>query len=100
MSSTENRVPGCYDADGRKLAIGQAVKFLDIHGVVTFESGAYGIAFDDPIDWTRVKNKIEPTSGYMNRLNACMNDHFISFWEIIWNFDDEEGRMSAVEVIN
>ena len=79
---------GCRDAGGNELKIGQKAEFLGMTGTVTFESGAYGLSFDCPIDWTKIKNEIEPTSGYMNRLNACMNDYFISFWEIIWNFDD------------
>lgn len=89
---------GCYDADGNELKLGQGVEFLGMPGIVAFEHGAYGIAFDRPIDWTKVKNETEPTSGYMNRLNACMNDYFISFWEIDWNFDGEEGRIPSVKI--
>lgn len=94
----ENPFTGCYDEDGRELRIGQAVTFLGHPGTVAFEYGAYGIAFpsERPIDWAEVKREIGSAAGCLDRPSACMNDHFVSFWEIAWNFGGEENLVPRV----
>lgn len=76
-----------HDANGEELNIGDSVIFLGQRGTVTFEYGAYGIGFKDGVNWYPIEDCIRTTTG--NQPAFCKNDNFISFWEIIWNMDDD-----------
>ena len=90
---------GCCDENGIELHVGQKVMLLNQTGDVTFECGAYGIAFSQPIDWAAFEAAIPATTHSRNPLHACFNDNFISFWEIIWNFNAEDDVMPNVKLV-
>ena len=89
---------GILDEDGDKICLGDGIKFLNTYGQVVFECGAYGIGFYDAIDWDFVREQIPIVTGCDNSLRACENDNFISFWEIMWNFNCEENLCSVVRI--
>lgn len=72
---------------------GDIVDFLGMVGEIVLMAGAYGISLRySQIDWDAVEKKIPEVTGCNNRLSSCMNDNFISLWEIIWNFNVEEAN--------
>ena len=52
------------------------------------------------IDWDDIEKHIKEQVGNYNSLYACLNDNFISFWEIAWNFECEEDFIHVVEVVS
>ena len=82
----------CFDEDGNELFLNDAVRFLGQTGTVTFECGAFGIGFETQIDWDEVEKHLLPG----NHLCACLNDNFISLWEIFWNLNGEDNCMPGV----
>ena len=90
---------GLSDKYGKPIRENDIVEFLGHRGKVVFECGSFGIAFSDTIDWEEVEKNILPVTGCNNSLATCMNDNFISLWEIMWNFNDEEERIETVEVV-
>lgn len=90
---------GVIDEKCNPIYLGDKVKFMNMVGEVAFGSGAYGIVFDKEIDWDKMENEIPKVTGCNNRLYACKNDYFISFFEIIWNFNCEEEYCEVVEIV-
>ncbi|MCD8308858.1 MAG: hypothetical protein LUD19_03305 [Clostridia bacterium] len=89
---------GVLDMHCKEIKLGDTVELFGMVGEVTFEAGAYGIGFQDPIDWDRLEEEIEPVTGYKNRPDFCYNDNFVSFWELLWNYDGEEDCCGVVEI--
>lgn len=81
---------GVLDASGNRIRVGDRVKLFGIVGEAVFECGAYGIAFEDVIDWDAITGKIKEHTGCDNRPDFCFNDNFISFWELLWNFNCDD----------
>lgn len=90
---------GLTDKNGNKIWENDVVKFIEYKGNIVFECGSFGIAFKNTIDWDVIQRMILPVTGCDNRLWACVNDNYISLWEIMWNFNDEEDSVYTVEVI-
>lgn len=90
---------GCSDKTGEIIFENDIVDFLGHRGIVKFECGSFGIAYEKHIDWNEIQANIMPLTGCENTLYACENDNYISLWEIYWNFNDEDDSLSTVEVI-
>jgi hypothetical protein len=61
---------------------------------------AYGIGFDNEVDYRKLQNDMDDLSVCCgNQWSGCMNDNFISLWEIYWNFNCEENCIDVLEVI-
>ena len=88
---------GVLDASGNRIRVGDRVELFGIVGEAVFECGAYGIAFEDVIDWDAITGKIKERTGCDNRPDFCFNDNFISFWELLWNFNCDDDCCSVVE---
>lgn len=92
--NTIGQFTGLYDKYDKKIFTGDIVNFLGQIGEVVFEKGAFGIGFNDTIDWSAIDE-----SSPLYEISACKNDNFISLWEIYWNFNDEDDILGLVEVI-
>lgn len=90
---------GLSDKTGEIIFKNDIVDFLGHRGIVKFECGSFGIAYEKHIDWDEIQTNIMPLTGCENTLYACENDNYISLWEIYWNFNDEDDSLSTVEVI-
>lgn len=90
---------GVTDKNGKQIWKNDIVDFMGHKGRISFECGCFGIAFSDCIDWEEIENNIYPVTGCDNPLRACENDNFISLWEVMWNFNDEEDSINTIEVI-
>ena len=97
--STICQYTGLSDNDGELIFENDIVDFLGHRGIVKFECGSFGIAYEKHIDWDEIQANIMPITGCENTLYACENDNYISLWEIYWNFNDEEDSLRTVEVI-
>lgn len=86
-----------YDMNCNKIFLGDRVSMFGMIGKVTEECGAVGISFDI-IDWDRIESKIFEVTGCDNVPCFCYNDNFISFWEILWNFNCECNICNVVEI--
>lgn len=98
-SSTICQCTGLKDRNGKLIWENDVVDFLGHRGIVKFECGSFGIAYEKHIDWDEIQANIMPLTGCENTLYACENDNYISLWEIYWNFNDEDDSLSTVEVI-
>ena len=90
---------GMCDKNGEGIYEGDIVKFNSRVGEVVFTCGCFGIGFRKCIDYDSMLKEIHEYTGCDNRLYACENDNFISLWEIWWNYNEEDQRLEAVEVI-
>lgn len=97
--STICRCTGLNDKNGRLIWENGIVDFLGHRGIVKFECGSFGIAYEKHIDWDEIQANIMPLTGCENTLYACENDNYISLWEIYWNFNDEDDSLNTVEII-
>ena len=98
-TSTICQCTGLKDKHGKLIWENDIVDFLGHKGKVVYESGSFGIAYRDYIDWEEIEANICHITGCDNALYACENDNFISLWEIYWNFNDEDDSVNTVEVI-
>ena len=70
---------GCFDEDMNELFLGDKVTLHGVPGDIRFEAGAFGISTAHDVPWDRIR------ASYPGRVDACLNDHFVSLWELIWN---------------
>ena len=97
--STICQCTGLRDKNGKLIWENDIVDFLGHKGKVMYECGSFGIAYRECIDWEEIESNICSVTGCDIALYACENDNYISLWEIYWNFNDEDGCLSTVEVI-
>ena len=90
---------GVCDSASREMKVGDTVSLFGMIGTVTFECGAYGIGFTKVIDWDILERNIPEITGCNNRPYFCYNDNFISFWELLWNFNCEDDLCCVVEIL-
>ena len=75
------------DKNIEELDLGDRVLLFGKTGVVCYDCGAYGIFFKEGIDWKLIESKFSEIKDGHNIPHFCYNDNFISFWELMWNFD-------------
>lgn len=97
--SQENLRTSVTDESIREFTLGDKVTLLDkFDGTVVFECGAYGIGFEKAVDWDYIESQVTPITCCDNAPKFCYNDNFISFWELLWNFDCEGNICSVVKI--
>lgn len=97
---TVGQFTGVYDTELIKIYEGDIVRFLRYVCTVVFEEGCFGLALNinDAFDWDYIDEEMKEYAG-INQFTACFNDHFISLWEILWNFNCDQNICNVVEVI-
>lgn len=100
MSKNDKAETSVSDVDGNPIWTGDNVSLFGMIGEVVFESGAYGIGFEQIIDWGRIEKEIFPITGCNNAPYFCYNDNFISFWELLWNFNCEDDWCVVVKIVD
>lgn len=89
-----------FDKNGKPIFEGDIVKIVDFQaGIVTYECGAFGVSIIPRIDWDYLDSEIAEITGCDNMPYFCRNDNFISLWELMWNYNQEENYCEVVEVI-
>lgn len=91
-------VTNISDYNGKTICTEDKVDLFGMTGTVCFECGAYGIGFEK-IDWALIESKISEVTGCDNSPHFCYNDNFISFWELLWNFNCEDDWCNVVKLI-
>lgn len=94
------RETGIADTNFDSIFTGDKISLFGMVGEVVFECGAYGISFQECINWECIESKIYPVTKCSNIPVFCYNDNFISFWELLWNFNCEEDCCTVVEIVS
>lgn len=80
------------DKNCSDLEVGDKVSLFGKVGEVVFDNGAYGIYFKEGVPWDLIKSKVlelaqdNKTQGEAS-LHFCYSERFVSFWELMWNFN-------------
>ncbi|WP_053983406.1 YopX family protein [Niameybacter massiliensis] len=91
---------GIRDKNEKLIYEGDIVKLNGQVGTIVFECGAFGIAIDDCVDYDKIQEAMDKDDECCgNEFEGCMNDNFISLWEIYWNLCCIENYLYMVEVI-
>lgn len=82
---------GVADKNSKELFLGDKVVLLDkFAGTIIFEHGAYGVGFEQAIDWDYVIGQFISLTGRRILPSFCYNDNYVSLWELLWNFNCED----------
>lgn len=84
------------------LREGDKVSFCGHEGFVAFECGTFGVEVKDGINYSTLQEFINshPDECGMSDYSGCLNDNFISLWEIYWNFGCIEDYLWMVKVVD
>lgn len=100
IPETLREYTGLTDKNSFKVFEGDIVRIADFqYGEVVKECGAFGIAVLPYIDWNYLEKKIAEITGCNNQPCFCYNDNFISLWELMWNYNQEENHCDILEII-
>ncbi len=83
---------GLMDTNCKSIRMGDIVKMFGTRYEVVYESGAFGLQREDgdTLDWEQITEETKYP-------DFCLNDHFVSLWELAWNFDCEEDILDVVK---
>ena len=100
LPETVGQYTGLTDKNGVKIFEGDIVKIVDFQiGCVVYECGAFGIVVKPYVDWNYLASEIAEITGCNNMPYFCFEDNFISLWELMCNYNQEENSCNVVQVI-
>ena len=99
IPETVGQCTGLTDKNGKLIFEGDVVKIVDFQaGIITQECGAFGVSIAPRIDWDYLDSEIAEVTGCDNMPYFCRNDNFISLYELMWNYNQED-FCGVVEII-
>lgn len=99
IPETVGQCTGLPDKNGKLTFKGDIVKVVDFQaGIITQECGAFGVSIAPRIDWDYLDSEIAEVTGCDNMAYFCRNDNFISLYELMWNYNQEDS-CDVVEII-
>ena len=83
----ERMLKNMLDKNYRKIEYDDKVSLFGKIGKVGHDCGAYGVWFMEGVDWELIESKIPEVTGSNNVPHFCYGKNFISFWELMHNFN-------------
>jgi hypothetical protein len=80
------------------IRLNDQVDLFGMKGKICFEVGAYGIGFQECIDYDLIQEEMDKDSNCCgNKYYGCFNDHFLSLYELYNAFNCDEGCVYILE---
>ncbi len=99
IPETVGQYTGLTDTNSVKIFMGDIVDLFGLRGEIVYQCGAFGISFKPYVNWSLIEARIPIVTGRRLNPQFCINDSFISLWELYWNFEQENDRLDILEIV-
>lgn len=88
-----------YDKTGKCIFEDDIVILFERYGKVIQKRGAFGIYFPNGIDYDYLASEIAHITGSNTAPMFCRDNNFVSFWELMRNYEQTNDVCGIVEVV-